>query len=1027
MNMKKSIMFMLLLLTNIVAMAQEFVEVSSAAEFKTAAEGNKNIKLTADIDLTTIGTISNTYKGIIDGEGVKEINGKEEKVFYSLGNGKNRVTHPIFEKIEGATLKNLVIQYFRIEWDDDDIGAVAYTAKNCNFNQVILSEISIFNDDDEAGAIVGMAENCDFRNVKGMGNDVTVDGNRAGGFVGLSVKSVYCNCSNSAMSTVYSDGSWGNAYAGGFVGESKSDQFVFCVNFACVGALDDRIGGIVGYSTKSFFTNCSNSGYIMHCEEKDFLTCTGRIKANLTDRFNTIIADLEKQYGHQNFDLTAGFASFIGTLGLSAVTFGVELCLLSVATGGIGAFTVTVIVAATGIVVTLINLIDAEIGAHDEMGGICGSCETGVFDCCSNYGTLMCRDSYVGGIVGLMRDMPVKSKIINCLNAGEIRGFESMGGIFGEGNPTDVVTKCLNVGKLTPGSKDSKSDPIGCVLRGDYGMSQCYYLADQYDANAMVRIPVDAERLKNGTVATWLNEGATSQNAPWHQTPNVDSYPMPDPSHNPVNPQKHDDVFAISSVEDLIAFREAVNSGTKDSYVVYIDDDIDCLGKDLEPIGTLEHPFTGICYGNGHTISNFNISKDAKDKGVGFFGVVGLNTEVYALNIGSGSITGGYGVGAIIGCAEHVNDTEGYIKIIGCSNAATITSNFDCGGIIGAVYSDKLMKLTLDNCYNMGSVNANSKSAALCGFAKKNALVTSCWNLGTVTGNETGKGFVRGDTDAAPEIHNCYNAASLTSLFQGKEVYSFTPEDAKNGTLCFKLNGGSNDTSVGLPWEQNIVSDAYPKYVGYSEVRKGVFTSRMITNKYGTVVLPYTVQSDNNIKYYILTNVDDGTETQFHFSAVDKLPAGTPAIFCYSANKPSTYEFISVSNEFSDQLNAIKKSEWTMTGNLDINGKDIVFTDANELESLYYISEGQIKSASTQLTIAPFSVYINGSSCGGTSDIHTFSVRFDDNNEPTNILLVPEDVQEYGMTNGIYNLAGQRLNALQNGFNIVNGKKIIIK
>lgn len=43
MNMKKSIMFMLLLLTNIVAMAQEFVEVSSAAEFKTAAEGNKNI------------------------------------------------------------------------------------------------------------------------------------------------------------------------------------------------------------------------------------------------------------------------------------------------------------------------------------------------------------------------------------------------------------------------------------------------------------------------------------------------------------------------------------------------------------------------------------------------------------------------------------------------------------------------------------------------------------------------------------------------------------------------------------------------------------------------------------------------------------------------------------------------------------------------------------------------------------------------------------------------------------------------
>ncbi len=1009
------------MLVFVAARAVEVKEVGSAAALKSAIESNPyaNIKLTDDIDLTKIGTIGTTFRGTIDGEGTKIIDGKEETVFFSLGNGKNRVYHPIFKAIENATLKNLVIQYFRIEWDDDDIGAVAYTAKNCKFNQVILSEISIFNDDDDAGAIVGSAENCDFRNVKGMGNDVTVDGNRAGGFVGLSVNSIYCNCSNSAMSTVYSDGSWGNAYAGGFVGESKSDQFVFCVNFASVGALDDRIGGIAGYSAKSFFTNCNNSGYIMHCEEKDFLTCTGRIKANLKDNFKKIINDLEKQYGKQTFDLTVGFASFLGTLGLSAGAFGVELCLLSVTTGGIGAFTVTIIVAATGIVVSLISLIDAEIWAHDEMGGICGSCETGVFDCCSNYGTLMCRDCYVGGIVGLMRDMPVKSRITNCLNAGEIRGFESIGGIFGEGNPSDEVINCLNVGQLIPGYKDTASDPIGCVPRGDYGMQKCYYLSDHYDREATVRIPVEAGILKSGLVASKLNEGATGQNAPWHQTPKVDMYPVPDPSHNPVEPQKHDDVFAISNVEDLIAFRNSVNSGTKGSYVVYIDADIDCSDIDWEPIGTSDHPFTGICYGNGHTISNLKISKGSDYKGAGFFGVVGLDTEVHALNIGSGSITGGNGVGAIIGCAEHVNDTDGYIKIIGCGNAATINGNYDCGGIIGAVYSDKLMELTLDNCYNMGDINANSKSAALCGSAKKNALVTSCWNSGTVRGFEKGKGFVRGDDGTAPAIYNCYNAEDLNYLSQ-VGVEFFTPEDALAGTLCYKLNGGSNDTSVGLPWGQDITSVPLPKYAGYSDHGKAVYTSRDIKNEYGTVVLPYNVKSDEYIRYYVLSGTDG---TTLNFTSVSTLPAGTPAIFRVA--EPGVYEFIGIDEVFDYTLKESETTGWTMTGNL--SSSDEVIEDPEKLQSLYYISSGTIRNATKQLTVGAFRAYLQGPAIQDASSVRAFDITFDDGSDATGLRLVSAGTDDATVGYGLFNLAGQRLDTPQQGINIINGKKVFRK
>ena len=1009
---------MMLLLTSVGAMAEvEFHVVTTAADFAAHAKANDNIRLGADINIKNIGTIDVTYTGIIDGENVKD----GQTVYYSLhgDSGDGRVNKPIFKKIEGATLKNLLIRNFRIDWNDDDIGAVAYTAKNCSFNNVIVSEVSIFNDDDEAGAIVGKAESCDFRNVRGMGNDVTVDGTHAGGFVGISYNSVYCNCSNSAYSTVYADGSWGNAYAGGFVGESKSDQFVFCVNFASVGALDDRIGGVTGYATQSFFTNCTNSGLIIHCEEDNFISYTSQLKKGIENKMKELETELKGQYDKQDFDLTAGFVSFIGTIGLSVATFGVELCLLTFASAGVGAFALTVIVVATGITVTLINLIDAEIGAHDEMGGICGTCEGSTFDACSNFGRLMCRDSYVGGIVGLMRKQ-LPCRISNCLNAGVIQGFDLVGGIFGENEPPHEVTHCLNVGEIHAQSS-GKWDPIGNVEgNSSFYLSKNYYKAMAYNPDAGGRIPVTAKEISDGSVAGWLNDGATGVNALWHQTIGTDEYPVPDPSHEAVNPQKHDDVFVISSVEDLKALRKSVNSGTKSHYVVYISEDIDCSGITWEPIGTSTNPFSGSCYGNGHTISNLNTANDKTKNGVGFFGVVDINTEVRDLFIGSGKIVGGNGVGAIIGYCDHKAETEGYVKIVGCGNAATIEGNYDCGGIVGAIYSDPNLQLILDNCYNMGEIIANEKSAALCGFAKEKVLVTSCWNSGKVTGYESNMGFARADASATFEIHNCYNAESLPGLLQ-KGVSSFTPADAKDGTLCYNLNGKSNDASVGLPWEQDITSEAeYPTYRGDGNGRC-VYTSRNITSTYGTVVLPYTVKSNDNIRYYVLDSSEENTdETKVCFKAVDELPAGTPAIF--RVKTTGTYDFISSDYVYAYTLNETTKGDWTMTGNLTHESKEFTGTDLN---TLYYISGGQLKQATKTLTISPFRAYLNGPVRGATT--RALNIAFDDETEATGLRLVPVDTQNGTTTYGIFNLSGQRIDAPQSGINIVrsNNKKTV--
>ena len=113
-----------------------------------------------------------------------------------------------------------------------------------------------------------------------------------------------------------------------------------------------------------------------------------------------------------------------------------------------------------------------------------------------------------------------------------------------------------------------------------------------------------------------------------------------------------------------------------------------------------------------------------------------------------------------------------------------------------------------------------------------------------------------------------------------------------------------------------------------------------------------------------------------------------------------------------------------MNGNLNASLENMVFTDATQLKSLYYISGDQIKGAKNSLTIAPFRAFLDGPARGtGTALNITF-----DGNDATGIQLVPVETHDDGSVSyGLFNLAGQRLDALQPGVNIVNGKKVFIK
>ena len=77
---------------------------------------------------------------------------------------------------------------------------------------------------------------------------------------------------------------------------------------------------------------------------------------------------------------------------------------------------------------------------------------------------------------------------------------------------------------------------------------------------------------------------------------------------------------AIRTVDDLLQFAKAVDNGEYDDEtdaVVSLDADLDLKGVAWTPIGSvfdgdgnLLHYFSGRFYGNGHTISNLDFSKN---------------------------------------------------------------------------------------------------------------------------------------------------------------------------------------------------------------------------------------------------------------------------------------------------------------------------------------------------------------------------------------------------------------------------------
>ncbi len=362
-------------------------------------------------------------------------------------------------------------------------------------------------------------------------------------------------------------------------------------------------------------------------------------------------------------------------------------------------------------------------------------------------------------------------------------------------NYTDVVYAHIDGGTENPGYLTLKVLPIDTTLTAPIKLS--YIEGEELD-------------LTGGVITITFNNGDTQPIAltdekvtisgfdntkPVEQTITVKYLEFettfvvtvsPKPVVNPyTEPEAKDDVYQISTAQELFWFVTEVNNGHTDLDAVLVNDIV--INQDLwkqlnkttkaepqltpwNPIGTLTNAYSGTFDGQGHTISGIYINDDTQDN-VGLFGVI---TET-----------------AVI---KNLGVTDSYIK--GDENVGAI-----CGNSQG----------TIVNCYNTSIIEGNTNVGAITGAITEQSVVANSYSLGKATKSDGTEQGVTG-TAATQNVQNCYY---LTENASSTDRQAKTAQQFKSGEVTEHLK---QPVTIGGVEYKNEILDTVTELPGVEEI-----------------------------------------------------------------------------------------------------------------------------------------------------------------------------------------------------------------
>jgi hypothetical protein len=307
---------------------------------------------------------------------------------------------------------------------------------------------------------------------------------------------------------------------------------------------------------------------------------------------------------------------------------------------------------------------------------------------------------------------------------------------------------------------------------------------------------------------------------------------------------------------------------------------------------------------------------------------------------------------------------EGTIRLVGGNG----------GGIIGNNDGD-VANLRLKNCYVTGDVlgSTRTSSGLLVGWAGTNAIIENCW----------GTGKVEGISGEASYFVNAFNSGSIVNSYckYGTQIANITDEQVASGELCAML---------GSAFRQNIGEDAHPVLDPTHGIVQQIPEAGYATmyNKETALIIPAGVEAFTGLI------VDD----QLWLRPLQNVIILGQAVVLKGA--AGYYSFMPV--DAGDGL--IRSSLIGTEEPLEADGNQYVLAQKDGVVGFYQAEQGTTIPAGKAYLIA--SVGIKGFTFNTETGIDAVrSAETTDQNE-------------------IYDLSGRRVEKMQKGIYIVNGKKV---
>lgn len=195
--------------------------------------------------------------------------------------------------------------------------------------------------------------------------------------------------------------------------------------------------------------------------------------------------------------------------------------------------------------------------------------------------------------------------------------------------------------------------------------------------------------------------------------------------------------------------------------------------------------------------------------------------------------------------------------------------------------------------------------------------------------------------------------------------------------------------------------------------------SRKMANAWGTVCLPFAVESNTEVQYYELSEV---TASYMTFSPVARVEAGVPAVCKRLGTAETQVLAITADNAplakaATDKAQQIGGTEWTLKGSFC----NQTIAPESASNSIYYIASNQFLFANEQFPVPAFRAWFETPVKANAAQLLAIKT---DGDMVTGINLI-ENAD--GTVKVIYGLDGRRMNKETKGAQIINSKKVIVK